>query len=276
MNSANLAAQARTIQAGQIRNGLPVHSVNHWNGTGNVRANNVGRAGNQFAHAANARGVNSANLAAHARTIQAGQVRNGLAVHSVNHWNGTAHANANQQWHGNWNHHGNHHHDGHHHHHGNFFAFGFFPWFWGWPGGFFWPWWGFDGGWGGDYGYWNYPPYYSDSWVTPSAYLDVPQQTVPTTSANLEVFVPDPNAQVQLDGHQTSATGSVRYFASPPLPPGDYTYHVTATWIENGKPVSAELNVGVQPGKVTVVDFTQPQGQPGAQELPSAPLNPGP
>src|SRR5262249_42772679 len=152
--------------------------------------------------------------AAHARNIQPGQVRNGQLVHSVNHWNGN---NWNNNWNNNW-----------HHHNNFFFGFGFFPWFgWGgWPGGFFWPWWG-----GGlDYGYWNYPRYYySDNWVMPPSYAQAPQQPVQNNSANLEVLLPDPNAQLQIDGHVMTTTGAVRYFASPPLAPGDYSYRVTAT-----------------------------------------------
>ncbi|OAI55184.1 hypothetical protein AYO44_00275 [Planctomycetaceae bacterium SCGC AG-212-F19] len=221
--------------------------------TGNVGANN-------FARTTNVSNLNSANLATHARTIQAGQVRNGLQVHSVNHWN-TA-GNWNNNWNGNWN----------HHHHNNFFGFGFFPWFWGWPGGFFWPWWGYDS-W-----YANSPRYYySDTWVSQPAYVEAPpQQVVQNPSANLEIFLPDPNAQLLLNDQPMTPTGTVRYFASPPLAAGNYSYRVKATWNKDGKPVTAEMKVGVQPGKVTVVDFTQPQGQPGQQgQPPPAPPNPG-
>lgn len=257
-NAAHFSAPAHSSFA------APTHvgNVNH---TGNIaHTGNVGAT--NFARTANIGTMNTTNLAAHARTIQPGQVRNGLPVHSVNHWNGGANAAArnanwnNNNWNNNW----------HHHHHNNFFAFGFFPWFWGWPGGFFWPWWAYDNGYG--YG-WNYPRYYySDTWVTP-AYTEPPQQVVQTTSANLEVLLPDPNAQLQLNGQNMTPTGTVRYFASPPLTPGNYSYRVNATWTKDGKPVTAEMKVGVQPGKVTVVDFTQPQGQPGGQ--PPAPPNPG-
>jgi uncharacterized protein (TIGR03000 family) len=72
----------------------------------------------------------------------------------------------------------------------------------------------------------------------------------------MEVMLPDPNARVQIDGNRTSSTGAVRYYESPPLAPGqEYQYRVTATWDKDGKPVSAEMKVGVQAGKVTVIDF---------------------
>ncbi|OAI51133.1 hypothetical protein AYO44_17280 [Planctomycetaceae bacterium SCGC AG-212-F19] len=109
--------------------------------------------------------------------------------------------------------------------------------------------------------------------VAAPAFAEVPQQPVATNAANLEVFLPDPNAQLQLNGQRVSGTGAVRYIASPPLAPGDYSYDVTASWIKDGKPVTAKLKVSVQPGKVTVVDFTQPQDQPGSQQPPP---NPGP
>jgi uncharacterized protein (TIGR03000 family) len=182
------------------------------------------------------------------RTVQAGQFRNGQPVYASYRW-GSA---ANNAW--GWN--------NNHHHRNSVFFIGAFPWFWYGPG-FFWPWY---------LGPWDaYPSYYyADNWVTPPAYVAPPQQMPPAsdTTARLEVLVPDATAQVQLDGNRTRSTGTVRYYESPPLPGGkEYSYRVTASWNKDGKPVNAELNVGVTPGKVTVVDFTQPQG-------PEAPLPP--
>src|SRR5262245_39488974 len=136
MSTANLAAHARTIQAGQMHNGMPVHSVVHWNGAGNNATSNLAKTTNQAgnttninnanihnanAHNANAHNTNinktnTGNLAANARNIQAGQIRNGMPVHSVNHWNGNQHWNGNwnNNWHNNW-------HNNFHHHHNNFF-----------------------------------------------------------------------------------------------------------------------------------------------------------
>ena len=60
--------------------------------------------------------------------------------------------------------------------------------------------------------------------------------------AHIMIQIPDPNADVVVDGKPTTSTGSVRYFQTPPLSPGKYTYQVQATWEENGKKVTKSRN----------------------------------
>jgi uncharacterized protein (TIGR03000 family) len=81
------------------------------------------------------------------------------------------------------------------------------------------------------------------------------------------VIVPNPDAEVWLDGHKTVSTGTKRFYDSPPLEPGKtYSYDVTAAWGQDGKVITKEKKVAVAAGKVAVVDFTLPS----PRESPSA------
>jgi uncharacterized protein (TIGR03000 family) len=74
----------------------------------------------------------------------------------------------------------------------------------------------------------------------------------------LLVYVP-PGAQIVIDGTKTTSTGEVRRFVSPALRTGqNYSYHLVATWTENGREVVRREKVTVQPGRETVVDFRNP------------------
>ena len=73
-------------------------------------------------------------------------------------------------------------------------------------------------------------------------------------------------ARLWFEDTQTTTTGAVREFASPPLTPGtQYTYTVRATWTENGRDVTQTQQVGVTAGARVAVDFpVKPEstGQP--------------
>ncbi|HYV38551.1 MAG TPA: TIGR03000 domain-containing protein, partial [Gemmataceae bacterium] len=145
-------------------------------------------------------------------------------------------------------------------------AFGF----WGWPG-----YWG-GNSWWPNYGYYDGLPYYGGYGALGAygAYGGAPYAGVmppynpPTVSpppiqanantAQMDVFVPDENAQVWFDGSLTSSKGSTRYFDSPPLQAGStYQYVLRAAWTQNGRPMTAETTVSVTAGSQVVVDFTQ-------------------
>jgi len=72
-----------------------------------------------------------------------------------------------------------------------------------------------------------------------------------------------------MDGKPTTTTGTARLFETPALEPGKtYSYQITASWMDNGKPVKLEQKIKVTPGKLTVVDFNRaaapaPQPAPG-------------
>jgi uncharacterized protein (TIGR03000 family) len=72
----------------------------------------------------------------------------------------------------------------------------------------------------------------------------------------LSVQVPQPAAEVFVDGKKTAQTGTDRTFESPPLEAGkSYRYTVTARWVEGGQVVEAKKEVTGTPGEVVRVDF---------------------
>lgn len=74
----------------------------------------------------------------------------------------------------------------------------------------------------------------------------------------LSVKVPQPAAEVFVDGHRTAQTGLDRTFESPPLEPGkQYRYELTARWVEGGQPREMKRAVVGTPGEVVRVDFTK-------------------
>jgi uncharacterized protein (TIGR03000 family) len=144
-----------------------------------------------------------------------------------------------------------------------------------WIGG---PRWGFGAGRYYYPGYYNpgyyysygYPAYYSPRYayypaapVTTSSFyagpapvVSAPQQT---NAARVQVILPDPAAQVWIDGQKTQQGGMDRLFESPPLTPGKtFNYTIKATWQQNGQEMSQERTVPITAGNTSVVDFTRP------------------
>lgn len=94
-------------------------------------------------------------------------------------------------------------------------------------------------------------------------------------AASIDVRLPDPNAQILVDGQPTKARGRSRTLVSPELTPGKvYVYKLTATWNQDGQRMSDERTVEVTAGKTTVVDFTQGAGAGDALPFPKE-RNPG-
>lgn len=119
------------------------------------------------------------------------------------------------------------------------------------------------GWWPGAYGYGYWPDYsYGPAYDGSPAYSDngfpvVPYATQPvSTAADIRVIVPDPSARVWFDGNPTRQTGTDRLFHSAPLATTG-TYHIKATWLEDGRPVTQERDVAVSPGQAVTVDFAQ-------------------
>ena len=72
----------------------------------------------------------------------------------------------------------------------------------------------------------------------------------------LSVKVPQPAAEVLVNGKRTTQTGTDRIFESPPLDADEtYTYVVTARWVERGQVVEVSRQVKGTPGEVVRVDF---------------------
>ncbi|MCI0702955.1 MAG: TIGR03000 domain-containing protein [Planctomycetia bacterium] len=75
----------------------------------------------------------------------------------------------------------------------------------------------------------------------------------------LSVKLPQPAAEVLVDGVKTVQTGTDRIFESPPLEAGrTYKYTLTARWVERGEVLEVTRIVTGTPGEVVRVDFTAP------------------
>lgn len=115
---------------------------------------------------------------------------------------------------------------------------------------------------GSGYFYSSPDVYYSTS--PPVIYQPAPAAPAALTAdqARVQVIVADPEAQIVVEGAKTLSLGRTRYFDSPSLEPGyKYSYKVVATWTQDGRPVSDVRVVTVLPGRVSVVDFTQPSSE---------------
>ena len=106
----------------------------------------------------------------------------------------------------------------------------------------------------GNYGY---KPYYYPSLPTELTYRSYypPVQRVHVVAqpaeASVQVTVGVPaDALVWFDGAQTTQTGAVRRFVSPPLLQGKhYSYEITAQWLKDGQPVTEKRAVRFDSGK---------------------------
>jgi uncharacterized protein (TIGR03000 family) len=86
-----------------------------------------------------------------------------------------------------------------------------------------------------------------------------PLPAAPNPAPRVQVVLPNPEAQVTIGGVKMESLGMVRTFELPPVDQGKSdTYKVTATWIDNGKPITDMRKVAVIAGSVAKVDFTQP------------------
>jgi len=112
------------------------------------------------------------------------------------------------------------------------------------------------GGWSGYYG--NYGNNYNMNPYN-SYYPPTQQVTPPSATAQVQVIVPDANAEVWFQGVKMTQTGTNRTFTTPMLQGGySYDYEVTARWMQNGQPMTQTRHVNLHPGESMVVDFNQP------------------
>lgn len=97
-------------------------------------------------------------------------------------------------------------------------------------------------------------------WPTVERVHAAPANAVPAAAGGdcliLSVRVPQPAAEVFVDGTKTAQTGTDRIFESPPLEAGKpFKYTVTARWREGGQTVESSREVTGTPGEVVRVDF---------------------
>ncbi len=123
------------------------------------------------------------------------------------------------------------------------------------------------------YGYYS-QPYYSYS---PPAYYTYPSanyQYYPPTSrtpivdqassnqAQIQVVLPNPDAEVTFDGAKTTSVGRVRLYHTPVLDlSSSNSYRIGASWMQDGRPITDARVVTVTAGRTVVVDFTQPTSE---------------
>jgi uncharacterized protein (TIGR03000 family) len=83
-----------------------------------------------------------------------------------------------------------------------------------------------------------------------------PPQGTAKGTASVTVIVPA-DAEVTIDGAQTSLTGTERAFVTPPLAAGyNFSYTIRARWTTNGNPVEQTRKVTFSAGANVRVDFT--------------------
>jgi uncharacterized protein (TIGR03000 family) len=108
---------------------------------------------------------------------------------------------------------------------------------------------------------------YGDSGISQASYAPDNSSLI-----TLRVSVPDANANVWIQNSLMSLQGFDRNFVSPSMSPGNYTYTVRASWMENGKEVSKEKSIDVVPGQEYTVSFNASQPtQPSQPETFPAP-----
>jgi uncharacterized protein (TIGR03000 family) len=89
--------------------------------------------------------------------------------------------------------------------------------------------------------------------------LPQPRKLEPEVSAFIELHLPDPAAEVVINGRPTEQEGVKRTFESPPLKPGRASiYEIEARWQVNGRSFKDARTLAVEPGKRFQIDFTEP------------------
>lgn len=78
-------------------------------------------------------------------------------------------------------------------------------------------------------------------------------------SAQIQLRLPNPEAEVKFDGQTTRQKGMTRLFTTPPLD-GTYSYQVTAAWQQDGQQITRERTIQVRPGASVMVDLTTDRG----------------
>jgi uncharacterized protein (TIGR03000 family) len=77
--------------------------------------------------------------------------------------------------------------------------------------------------------------------------------------AGFTVRVPDPNAEVWFQDHQTQQRGVVRQYESEPLAQGYiYTFTIRARWNQNGQAMDQTRQINASAGQNLTVDFSAP------------------
>jgi uncharacterized protein (TIGR03000 family) len=130
---------------------------------------------------------------------------------------------------------------------------------------------------------WSGPTYYTESgpgyYTYRSAYPSteiVNNMPDPGPSALAAVRVPNPDAQLWIEGQEMTSRGLLRTFISPPLESGkDYSYTMRAIWVDNnGKTVDQTQVLPVRAGQRLAVDFPSTESKPRERRSGYGPQSP--
>jgi uncharacterized protein (TIGR03000 family) len=113
--------------------------------------------------------------------------------------------------------------------------------------------------------YYSYPSYgYADTYPRVSSYYepmaDSSYSMRSPSRARLDIQLPDPNADLLIQGQRMNAMGNQRIFVSPNLESGKtYTYTITFRSNASGQLQDDTRQIEVRAGSSASVDFTRPQ-----------------
>jgi uncharacterized protein (TIGR03000 family) len=80
-------------------------------------------------------------------------------------------------------------------------------------------------------------------------------------TVTIEVYLPE-DAQLLVEGKETTSKGTMRRFVSPPLAPGKYTYTIKAIIPGPNGPQTVTEQVDVRPGDFESIDLRPPDKRP--------------
>ena len=112
--------------------------------------------------------------------------------------------------------------------------------------------------------------------ILPSAFQSPNRPPLPESApAFLQVEIPDDDGLLYIEGELIHTKGTVRWYQSPPLPPGrDCTLHLRAAFQSGDHLLIEDKEVSLQAGANTAVKFDGRQAQSVA--LPKGPTEPLP
>ncbi|MCI0680488.1 MAG: TIGR03000 domain-containing protein [Gemmataceae bacterium] len=109
--------------------------------------------------------------------------------------------------------------------------------------------------------YWGYYPYAGRYWEPEIIYVDESAPAVAAAldaTATIDVRLPNPDAEIWIDGAETESRGTERRYWSPTLRAGsNYSYTITAAWSDDGEVRTIERQIPLQAGSRVLLDFTQ-------------------
>jgi uncharacterized protein (TIGR03000 family) len=108
----------------------------------------------------------------------------------------------------------------------------------------------------------------TSAYYDPAAPSNVPSASIGSTAAGsdsvrIDVTVPDPDAEIIVQGYQVKSKGKTRSFVSPAVEPGQsFAYTITMQRAVDGRTVDETRTIDVRAGAKVAIDFTKPPAEP--------------